>query len=34
MNSVNSGKQRRSSGLKAWRLKWPKHIVVFDPSVQ
>ena len=34
MTDVHSGKQRGSSGLKAWRLKWPKHIVVFDPSVQ
>ena len=34
MNSVDSSKQRRSSGLRAWRLKWPKHIVVFDPSEQ
>ena len=33
MSSVNSSKQR-SSGRRAWRLKWPKHIVVFDPREQ
>ena len=34
MNSVNSSKQQRSSGLREWRLEWPRHIVVFDSREQ